>query len=84
MVLIIILYIPTDRRTCDKCNSNELGDEFHYIFTCNFFCDERRKRLKKYYRVNPSTLKMHSLFNVTGKELYNLCRFIFHIRKHFK
>ena len=28
-----------------KCDLNEIGDQFHYIFRCNFFNDDRRKHV---------------------------------------
>ena len=42
-------YLPVNRlryqnilrydRKCEKCNLNEIGDEFHYLFVCPFFSD---------------------------------------------
>lgn len=34
-----LLYNNTMRnaRLCEKCQLSEIGDEFHYIFTCPFF-----------------------------------------------
>ena len=31
------LGIPRNERVCRLCNSNQLGDEFHYLFSCQFF-----------------------------------------------
>ena len=31
------LGIPRHERVCRLCNSNQLGDEFHYLFSCPFF-----------------------------------------------
>ena len=32
-------FVNTSRaeRVCTKCNMGEVGDEYHYIFICNFF-----------------------------------------------
>jgi hypothetical protein len=35
-------------RICDLCNKEELGDEFHYLFNCTFFKDERKKFIPEY------------------------------------
>ena len=60
---------------CKFCNDN-FCDEFHVLFVCNFFAEQRKKYLKKYYIVKPSTLKMHSLFNANRKVIFNLAKFI--------
>ena len=39
------LNIDRSERLCELCNSNEIGDEFHYIFNCEFFNNERLKFL---------------------------------------
>ena len=36
-------HIEHSLKTCNLCNKNQLGDEFHYIFECNFFINERKK-----------------------------------------
>ena len=46
------------------CNNNDICDEFHVLFVCKHFTEQRNKYLKKYYRVKPSTFKMYSLFIV--------------------
>ena len=43
------LKIPLDDRKCTLCNLNEIGDEFHYMFKCSFFTDQRNKYLMRYY-----------------------------------
>ena len=39
--------IPLASRTCDLCGMVQMhiGDEFHYLFTCRFFCTERKKKI---------------------------------------
>ena len=34
--------VERDDHLCDWCNLCELGDEFHYLFKCTFFSDERK------------------------------------------
>ena len=57
--------IQRDERTCIICNSNEIGDEYHYILVCNFFSSERKKLLPKYCQKNANTAKFNQLFSST-------------------
>ena len=69
---------------CLLCPQDVVGDEFHYLFSCSYFGDERNLLLKPYYRVNPSTLKMEELFNESGGNKLNLCKLIKIIHERFK
>ena len=76
---------PLEDRTCTVCESNEIGDEYHYLFKCSKFNDERAKYIKKYYFNNPSHHKMNSLFNEsTKKQLLNLAKFVYEVMQVFK
>ena len=39
------LNIERNERICHICNKNELGDEFHYLFNCEYFSRSRLKLL---------------------------------------
>ena len=67
---------------CKFCN-DDLCDEFHVLFICKFFEEQRKKYIKKYYIIRPSTLKMHSLFNANRKTIFNLAKFIRFILSKF-
>jgi hypothetical protein len=67
---------------CKFC-SDDFCDEFHVLFICKHFEEQRKKYLKKYYIVKPSTLKMHSLFNSNRKVILNLAKFIRYILSKF-
>ena len=51
-------YLPVNRlrynniqrheRKCVKCDLNEVGDEFHYLFNCPFLSDERKECIPKF------------------------------------
>ena len=43
--------IPRSEIVCVKCTQSEIGDEFHYIFNCPFFADQRRTYLPKYCHI---------------------------------
>ena len=71
-------YSHTDlqNRLCYLCNERKIGDEFHYLFECKVFINERKLYLKRKYRIRPNTSKMHSLFNSTSiDELVRLAKF---------
>ena len=38
--------IIKEERHCTLCDSNDLGDEFHYIFSCEQFQQQRNEMLK--------------------------------------
>ena len=65
------LGIPHNERICPKCNSDELGDEFHYVFNCPFFKEYRHRYLTKFYYKHPNVLKFHTLFNNANKSRLN-------------
>ena len=75
--------IPLASRTCDLCGADDIGDEFHYLFTCRFFCNERKKSFKQYYFHNPSVHTLCNLLNSKGHDLLNVCRFLVHVKKYF-
>lgn len=54
-------------RKCQKCNSNSVGDEFHYILECEFFKVERYRLVKKYFYTHPNVVKFSQLMNTTNK-----------------
>ena len=54
----IFLNIEKEERICPICDSNDVADEFHYLFNCTYFIHDRVRFLTKYYYNNPSTYKM--------------------------
>ena len=55
------LYIEGNERLCLLCNKNELGDEFHYLFNCEFFLRSRLKFLPLWSFRSPNSLKFEKL-----------------------
>ena len=39
--------VPYENRKCQLCDLNEIGDEFHFLFICSKFTDERNLWLDK-------------------------------------
>lgn len=67
---------PMNERVCWFCN-NEIGDEFHYVLTCRYFNEERRKYIKPFYRTHPNAVKFKLLMNHSNKFIItNLCSFV--------
>ena len=60
-----------------------LGDEYHYIFTCSFFSNDRKRYIESKYRKFPSAFNLNSLFNVSDPHLTQLCKFIEIIMRNF-
>ena len=52
--------IPRSERVCVKCTQSEIGDEFHYIFNCPFFADQRRTYLPKSYTPFGTQIQTHN------------------------
>ena len=50
-------------KKCKLCKQKEIGDEFHYLFTCKFFSTFRNKYIDKYYYTHPNKDKMAQLLN---------------------
>jgi hypothetical protein len=61
--------IPRVERVCTKCNLHEIGDEYHYLFVCPFFSDDRKRSLPKYYYIWPNAHKYCDLFSTRRKHL---------------
>ena len=62
----------------------DISDEFHYLLVCDYFKTERIELLLKQYHTSPSTLKLHTLLNISsGNILGNLCTFISKIMNSF-
>ena len=76
--------IPFDERICTNCNSEEIGDEFHYIFRCSFFAKYKKKFLLEFYYRNANAVKFRSLLLSKKKRLLiNLANSVKIIMKEF-
>ena len=64
-------------RKCPLCNSNDVGDEMHYLLLCPFFESERKILIKKYYYKRPNTLKYKEILTInTTSQLHKLAVFV--------
>ena len=61
-----------------------MGDEFHYLFECDFFEESRAIYLPKFYQRHVNIFKFQKLMSVRNlKLLQQLSRFIFSILSKF-
>ena len=69
--------IARDLRTCELCNKNSVGDEFHYLFECSFFNKCRKQYLPAFCRTNSSSFKFNLIMNHTNDTtIFKLSKFI--------
>ena len=61
--------IPRENRLCSVCNV--LEDEFHLIFECTLYENERQHFIKPYYRRRYSMFKLIELFHSSNKTTLN-------------
>ncbi len=64
--------IERNLRTCTKCDSGDLGDEYHYMFVCKEFLEEGKKfiPLKLYTVRNRSVSNFCELMSTSSKTKY--------------
>lgn len=55
--------IDVNERKCNLCETNDVGDEMHYLLICPCFNTERSKYIKQYYYKRPNTIKLNQLLN---------------------
>ena len=69
--------IQREDRICTLCSKNEIGDEFHYLFSCDHFNNQRKLYIKETLRNRPNTLKFKKIMTSKSKcHLQKLCRFV--------
>ena len=64
------LGIPRHERVYRLCNAIQLGDEFHYLFSCPFFQDSRRTYIGHVNCSNPSIFTFKKVMSESN--LYKL------------
>ena len=74
--------IPYNDRKCMNCG--EVGDEFHFLFSCPIFHELRGKYLDKFVRTRPNMQKFIALINSNNVDkLKNLSIFCWKIMQYF-
>ena len=76
--------VPLTERKCTLCETNDIGDEYHYLLICPTFVTERNSLLKPYYFRRPNILKYKQLLNNKNKNvLSKLSKFAKSIMNRF-
>ena len=76
--------IPLNERKCKICTIDDIGDEYHYLFTCDYFANDRKLYLKPYFYVKPNIRKYRELFTSTNEAtLIKLSKFVAILWKSF-
>jgi hypothetical protein len=69
--------IQRENWVCNLCNSQDLGDEFHYLLKCSFMSDMRKNCINNIFFRNANILKFGELMIQTKlSKLKKLCVFI--------
>ena len=68
--------IPYDERHCTFCNTNLIGNEFHYLLVCKKFQAIREKYIPDYFWKYPKEYKLVSLLQSKDLNLLNKCCFV--------
>ena len=58
--------IPHSEKKCTLCKS-DIGDEYHYIMSCVYFKEHRRKFIKQYNTRHPKILNFKQHFCESSK-----------------
>ena len=63
-------------RHCTLCHINEAGDEFHYVFKCPVFAEQRMALLGKRIFTHLSIFTFNHVMNASGTNLLTLSKLI--------
>ena len=61
--------VPRHQRLCDFCESERLGDEYHFLLECSKFQDLREQYIPKKFWLRPNMLKFIKLIQCQHKAL---------------
>ena len=76
--------ITLNEPICKICTTDDIADEYHYLFTCDFFKSDRKLYLKTYFNVKPNIRKNRELFTSTNEAtLIELSKFVAIIMEQF-
>ena len=79
------VFVDREDRLCTLCDSGDIGDEYHYLFKCQFFTEKRTECVGRNYRMNHNRQSFELLFNSHNKlQLLKLKHFIDCINRALK
>ena len=59
--------IARENRICPLCNNGEIGDEFHYLFKCQYFGNQRKIYIKKKHLYKSKHNKVQTINDINFK-----------------
>ena len=65
-----VMNLPYEHRLCTKCSSADIGDEFHYVFSCPFFAESRKEKKNHHFIVKMQMLIDFTLFFAVKRNDY--------------
>ena len=69
--------IPLNERKCKFCTTDDIGNEYHYLFTCDFFKRDRTLYLKLYfYAISQINASIGSFFTSTNEATLELSKVV--------
>ena len=69
--------LPREQRSCNLCNSDSIGDKFHFLLECPMLTDLRVKYIPKYYRKRPNFFKFSELLSLKKLKETTKCKQIY-------
>ena len=69
---------------CALCDINQIGDEFHYLFNCDFFENERKMYIPNKYSRRPNIFTLKNIFTQNTTGLKKLAKFVVFVMKILK
>ena len=67
--ILAINYSNYSKLNCTLCDRSLIGDEYHMLFECPFFDNDRSNLIPRYYTMRPSALKFGLLMNNDNKNI---------------
>ena len=70
--------IERSERLCNKCNRQEIENEYHFVMACPFYREIRRETLPRYYCAWPTQQKFINLMTASQQcVLRKLAKFVY-------
>ena len=77
--------LPRNERHCTLCNSDQVGDEYHFLLECTELNELRNAHIPRYYTFRPNFHKYAQLMSSSNRKTrLSLCKYIKTGMKLFK
>ena len=75
--------LPYEDRLCTKCSSADIGDEFHYVFSCPFLAESRKNIFHQFIVKMQMLIDFIVFYSKKKRLLVNLAHFLKFIMSEF-